>query len=81
MRQEHWRAELCEALEVATCRPPSVVYFFARRTIELRIRSSQVTKERKHSNDARTKILRVRKKVNDVISAVSGTEAERILIQ
>ena len=41
MRQEHWRAELCEGLEVATCRPPSVFYFFARRTIELRIRSSQ----------------------------------------
>ena len=42
MRQEHWRAELRKALEVATFRPPLVFYFFARQTNELRIRSSQV---------------------------------------
>ena len=42
MRQEHWRAQLREALEVATFRPPLVFYFFVRQTIELRIRSSQV---------------------------------------
>ena len=37
------------------------------------------TKERKHSNDIRAEIPRVRKKVNDVISAVFGTGAERLL--
>ena len=61
-------------------------FFLLFRSTDYWIKNSQLsgylsTKERKHSNDARTKILRVRKKVNDVISAVSGTEAERILIQ
>ena len=59
MRQEHWRAELCEALEVATCRPPSVFYFFARRTIELRIRSSQVIYLPKKGSIQMTHVLKL----------------------
>ena len=69
MRQEHWRAELRENLEVATFRPPMVFYFFARRTIELRIGTSDYLsiKEKKHSTIARAKILSVRKKVNNIL--------------